>query len=319
MSKVRAGVIGAGYLGRYHAQKYAAMPGVDLVGIVDIDEDKARTVALECSTQPLTDYQELFGRVDAVSVATTTTAHYAVGRDFLMRGIDVLMEKPMTTTLAQADELIALARANQRILQVGHLERFNPAVKALDGKVENPMFIEAHRLSLYKARCTDVSVVLDLMIHDIDIILTLVGMGPRDIHATGVPVISGEVDIANARLEFPTGCVANITCSRISAKNQRKIRFFQKDAYIAVDFAQREIVHIRRCPGKTDCLIPEMDIQQRQFEDDDALRSEIEAFVAAVISRRPSPISGEAGREALEVALKIMDQINAGSRKYWDQ
>jgi len=318
MSNLRVAVIGAGYLGRYHAQKYAAMPQVDLVGVVDIEAAKAAEVARECATTPLTDYQALFGRVDAVSVATTTSNHYEVSRACLLNDIDVLIEKPMTTTIAQADELIDLAHARERIIQIGHLERFNPAVKALDEIVERPMFIEAHRLSLFKNRCTDVSVVLDLMIHDIDIILTLVGMAPADIRATGVPVISGEVDIANARLEFPTGCVANVTCSRISAKNQRKIRFFQKDAYVAVDFAQREIVHIRRNPEQAAGLIPGMDIRQRQFEDQDALRMEIEAFVQSVLTRQPSPISGEAGREALRVALKIMDQINAGSRKYWN-
>ena len=318
MAKIRVGVIGAGYLGRYHAQKYAAMPEVELVGVVDLDENKARQVALECHTAALSDYRELFGRVDAVSVASTTSSHHEISRDCLENDLDVLIEKPMTTTLAQADELIDLAHTRDRIVQIGHLERFNPAVRALDGRVQQPMFIEAHRLSLYKDRCTDVSVVLDLMIHDIDIILTLVGMAPSEIRATGVPVISGEVDIANARLEFPTGCVANVTCSRISAKNQRKIRFFQKDAYVAVDFAQREIVHIRRCSEQKASLIPGMDIEQQQFEDGDALRMEIEAFVASVMTRQPSPITGEAGREALEVALKIMDQINVGSRKFWD-
>ena len=318
MENLRAAVIGTGYLGRFHAQKYAAMANVDLVGVVDLDSAKAAAVAQECGTVAFGDFRELFGRVDAVSVATTTSSHFDVSRECLAHGIDVLIEKPMTTTLDQADDLIELAREKGRIIQVGHLERFNPAVTALNGQVQCPMFIEAHRLSLYKGRSTDVSVVLDLMIHDIDIILTLVGMPPTEIRATGVPVISGEVDIANARLEFASGCVANVTCSRISAKNQRKIRLFQKDCYFAVDFAQRGIVHIRRSPETTEGLIPGMAFGQQQFEEGDALKAEIEAFVHSVTTREPSAVSGQAGREALEVALKIMDQIDASSRKYWD-
>ena len=318
MEKLRVGVIGTGYLGKFHAEKYAAMDEAVLVGVVDIDAVKAKAVAEHVGTQAFTDYQDLMGKVDAVSVVTTTTDHFEVSRDFLSWGVDVLIEKPMTTTVQEADELIRLARARNRIIQVGHLERFNPAVIALLEVVEKPMFIEAHRLSLYKARCTDVSVVLDLMIHDIDIILSVVGSPLKQIHATGVPVISGQVDIANARLEFESGCVANVTTSRISTKNQRKFRLFQRDTYISVDFADREIMVIRNTGAQGAGPIPGMEIDHRRFDQGDALDDELRSFVKAVQEGRTSQIPGESGREALTVALDIMDQIQASCSQYWE-
>ena len=319
MEKIRVGVIGTGYLGKFHAEKYAAMEEAELVGVVDIDAVKAEDVADSVGTQAFTDYQDLMGKVDAVSVVTTTTDHFVVSRDFLTQGVDVLIEKPMTTTVQEADELIKLAHAQNRIIQVGHLERFNPAVIALLEVVEKPMFIEAHRLSLYKARCTDVSVVLDLMIHDIDIILNIVDSPLKQIHATGVPVISGQVDIANARLEFESGCVANVTTSRISTKNQRKLRLFQKDTYVSVDFADREIMIIRHTGAQGSGPIPGMEIDHRRFDQGDALEDELRSFVQAVKEGRASQIPGESGREALTVALDIMDQIQASCSQYWEQ
>jgi predicted dehydrogenase len=234
-----------------------------------------------------------------------------VGAAFLNHDVDVLIEKPMTTSLKQADELIRIAESNRRILQIGHLERFNPAVIALKEIVHNPMFIEAHRLSIFKDRSTDVSVVLDLMIHDIDIIMNVVKSEIKSIHAAGVPVICEHADIANVRLEFENGCVANVTASRISIKNQRKIRLFQKEAYVSVDFAGREITIIRRGEDHAGGVIPGMDIRQLSFSETDALEDELASFIEAVCARNTPVVSGYAGRKALEVALSIMDQISA--------
>ena len=312
MKKTRVGVIGVGYLGKFHAEKYSCMKNAQLVGVVDINKSRAENVADALGTCALNDYRDLFGSVDAVSVVVPTEAHYSVGAAFLNQNVDVLIEKPMTTSLEQADALIKIAESNHRILQIGHLERFNPAVIALKDIVHSPMFIEAHRLSIFKDRSTDVSVVLDLMIHDIDIIMNVVKSEIKSIHAAGVPVICEHADIANVRLEFESGCVANVTASRISIKNQRKIRFFQKDTYVSVDFANREITIIRRGQDNPDGgLIPGMDVRQLSFSEADALEDELTSFVDAVRTRKTPVVSGYAGRKALEVALSIMDQINA--------
>ena len=311
MKKIRVGVIGVGYLGKFHTEKYSLMDDVQLVGVADIDKYRADDVGAAFGVQAFDDYRDLFGRVDAVSVVVPTAVHYSVGAECLNHDVDVLIEKPMTTTLEQADELIGIAESRGRILQVGHLERFNPAVRALRNIVNNPMFIESHRLSIFKDRCTDVSVVLDLMIHDIDIIMNLVKAEIKNIHAAGAPVVCEHADIANARLEFESGCVANVTASRISIKNQRKIRLFQKDAYISLDFANRDATIIRRSDKPSAGLIPGMDIQQVAFSDADALEDELASFIRAVATRQAPEVSGYAGRKALEIALNIMDQINA--------
>lgn len=315
MEKIRVAVIGVGYLGKFHAEKYARMKDVELIGVVDIDRSRAEAVAAVYGTSALTDYRDLYGLVDAVSIVVPTEAHFSVGADLLAQEVDVLVEKPMTTNLQQADELIALSESKHRILQIGHLERFNPAVAALKDIVYHPMFIEAHRLSVFKDRCTDVSVVLDLMIHDIDIIMNIAGSGIKSIHAAGAPVICEQADIANVRLEFESGCVANITASRISTKNQRKIRIFQKDAYVSVDFAGREITIIRRDQDQAGSVIPGMDIRQISFSKADALENELAAFIEAVRARKAPAVSGLAGRKALEVALCIMDQIDTAIRR----
>lgn len=318
----RAAVVGVGYLGRFHAQKYARMPEVELVGVVDADPGRARAVAEEVGTVPFTDYRELFGKVDAVSIAVPTPAHFAVGRDFLIQDVDVLVEKPITTTVAEADELNALAEERGLIIQVGHLERFNPAVVAVKDTVRNPLFIESHRLAIFQPRGTDVSVVLDLMIHDIDIIMNLVKSEVKSIHAAGVAAVSDHVDIANARLEFECGCVANVTASRISMKNERKIRLFQRDAYISLNFAARDVTVVRKngaTPsaggGAGGGLIPGMDIQQFCFTEGDALEDEIRSFVRSVRTRTVSEVTGQMARDALRVALAVMDQIQAANRR----
>jgi predicted dehydrogenase len=234
----------------------------------------------------------------------------------LAHDIDVLIEKPMTTTMQEADELIEFAESRNLIIQVGHLERFNPAVLALDGIVNKPMFIESHRLSIYKERATDVSVVLDLMIHDIDIISNFVRSDIKSIYAAGIPVISDHVDIANARLEFDNGCVANVTASRISTKNERKIRLFQRDAYISVDFANHEITIIRQNNKLKNGVIPGMEINQLCFTKSDALDDELKAFVRSVKRRETPAVSGQVGREALKIALEVMEQINGSISRF---
>jgi predicted dehydrogenase len=316
MKKLRMGVIGVGYLGAFHAEKYVKMDGVDLVGVADIDRVRAQETAKRFSTRPYYNHEELAEKVDAVSIVVPTPDHFSVARFFLEHDVDVLIEKPMTTTLVEADDLIKYAESRGLIIQVGHLERFNPAVVALRDYLNKPMFIESHRLSIYQERGTDVSVVLDLMIHDIDIILNLVKSEVKEIHAAGIPVISDHVDIANARLEFESGCVANVTASRISMRRERKIRLFQRDAYIAVDFANHQITMVSQDGSKTDSIIPGMDIQQLCLTQGDALEDELVSFVASVTRRESPEVTGQMGRDALKIALEIMEQIQNSSSRF---
>ena len=316
MKKLRVGVIGVGYLGQFHAEKYVRMNDVDLVGVVDIDKSRAETVAGRVNTKAFIDHQALFGNVDAVSIAVPTPVHFIIAKDFLQNNIDIMIEKPITETTEEADELIHLAESRNLIIQVGHLERFNPAIVALKDIVKKPMFIESHRLSIFQGHCTDVSVVLDLMIHDIDLILNFVRSEISAVYASGVPVVSEHVDIANARLEFESGCVANVTASRISTKNERKIRLFQRDAYVSVDFSKKEITAIQQ-DSNVDCgLIPGMDVKQISFETGDALETELKSFVNAVIHRETPEVTAQMGRDALEIALNIMGQIKEGVQKF---
>ncbi len=316
MKKLRVGVVGAGYLGRFHAEKYARMDDVELVCVVDIDKSRAEDVAGRFNTKAYSHHQYLFGKVDAVSIVVPTPAHFSVAKDFLENDIDVLIEKPMAETTEEADELIRFSKSKNLIIQVGHLERFNPAVVALQNIIKKPMFIESHRLSIYKDRCTDVSVVLDLMIHDIDIILNFVRSEITGIHAAGIPVISGQVDIANARLEFKSGCIANVTASRISTKNERKIRLFQKNAYISVDFANQGITVIQQNDNIEGGLIPGMEIKQLSFKKGDALEDELKSFVKAVRRREAPEVTGQMGRDALKIALSIMKQISDTNSRF---
>ena len=316
MKKLRVGVVGAGYLGRFHAEKYARMDDVELIGVVDINKSQAEEVAGRFNTKAYSNHQYLFGKVDAVSIVVPTPAHFSVAKDFLKNNIDVLIEKPMSETTEEADDLIRFSKSRGLIIQVGHLERFNPAVVAIQDIIKKPMFIESHRLSIYKDRCTDVSVVLDLMIHDIDIILNFVRSEIVNIHAAGVPVISGHVDIANARLEFKSGCIANVTASRISTKNERKIRLFQKDTYISVDFANQGITVIQRNDEVKGGIIPGMEIKQLSFAKSDALEDELRSFVKTVRTRENPEVTGQMGRDALKIALSIMKQIRDTNRRF---
>ncbi|HSN71651.1 MAG TPA: Gfo/Idh/MocA family oxidoreductase [Steroidobacteraceae bacterium] len=312
-ARVRTAVIGVGYLGRFHAQKYASIPGSDLVAVVDSDTATAQRVGAELSTAATTDYRELLGKVDAVSIAVPTPMHFAIASDFLRTGSHVLVEKPITATIEEARQLVDLANREQRVLQVGHLERFNPAIVALTGILRTPRFVESHRLAPFKERGTDVSVVLDLMIHDIDLIQELVGAAPESIDAVGSSVFSGDIDIANARLKFPGGCVANTTASRVSLKQERKIRIFQDDAYISVDLHQKILTIVRKkVPGPLESPA-QVTIDEQSFEQGDALRAEIESFLGAIRDGTAPVVSGEDGLRALETATQIAAMVGGTS------
>lgn len=310
MSKLKTAVIGVGYLGKFHADKYAALPNSDLIAVVDSNEDTANSIADKHNIQALTDYHDLLGKVDAVSIAVPTSLHFQIARDFLDHGSHVLIEKPITVTVDQADELIALARSRQRLIQVGHLERFNAAILDLDQVLEKPMFIESHRLAPFNPRATDVNVVLDLMIHDIDIILNMVKSDIVNVHAVGVPILSELGDIANARLEFASGCVANVTASRVSLNAMRKIRVFQSDAYFSIDYQKRKIAIFRKGDGGLPLPgLPGIFLQERDFTENDPLMDEVKSFVGAVRHGTEPLVSGEDGRRALEVALQISSRL----------
>ena len=308
---VRTAVIGVGYLGRFHAQKYAQLDGSKLIGVVDQNQQAAQAVGAELGVPALNDYRELLGKVDAVSLAVPTPSHHAIGRKLLDCGIHVLIEKPIATTTQEAQELIDIARKRQCVLQVGHLERFNPAIVAAVARLKTPRFVESHRLAPFKQRGTDVSVVLDLMIHDIDLIQELVGQPIESIDAIGSSVFSGEIDIVNARLRFKGGCVANTTASRISLKQERKIRIFQDDAYLSIDMQQKILSVIRKKDTAAAVETPaQVSIEEESFEQGDALRDEIAAFLNAVRTKTEPVVSGEDGLRALETAIRITEQVN---------
>ncbi|MFZ1099681.1 MAG: Gfo/Idh/MocA family oxidoreductase [Steroidobacteraceae bacterium] len=309
MQRIRAAVVGVGYLGRFHAQKYAQAEGCELVAVVDSREEAREQVAAELKTRALADHRELLGAVDAVSVVTPTPAHFAVARDFLGRGTHVLVEKPITETPAQARELIELAARARRILQVGHLERFNEAIRAAEPYLRSPNFVECNRMAPYRERGTDVNVVLDLMIHDIDIVQTIVAAPIATIDAVGTPVFSEEIDIANARLRFENGCVANVTASRVSVKTERKLRIFGDDAYLSLDLQQKIVTLIRKRPGARPGELP-VTIEEQALEPGDALKSEIDSFLECIRTGGRPVVPGEAGLTALETALRITAQVN---------
>ena len=311
MQPVRVGVIGVGYLGRYHAEKYAAMPETELVGVCDVDLARAREVADALGCEPFVEYRRLLERVEAVSVVVPTTLHHRVGVDCLEHGVDVLMEKPITTTLEEADDLIAWAERKQRILQVGHLERYNPAILAMRPLLTYPLFIEAHRLSRFQRRGTDVDVILDLMIHDLDIIFSIVDAEITMIHAAGAPVITEFTDIANARIIFENGVTANVTASRISVKAMRRMRIFQPGAYLSVDFIDRTVMAGRpvTVTGPDGEPVLQLETKNHTFGKEDPLELELRDFVANVRFRRQPAVGGAEGRRALAVALEMVAQI----------
>jgi predicted dehydrogenase len=309
MKRVRAAVVGVGHLGRFHAEKYAAEPSVDLVAVVDTDESRARDVARALGTEAGTDFRDLFGRVDCASVAVPTASHAEVGMALLEAGIDVLVEKPLGSNLEEARALVEAAERRGRVLQVGHLERFNPAIRTLRGLLTHPRFIECHRLAPFVDRGTDVDVVLDLMIHDLDVILSIVPAEVVAIEAVGVPVLTSRTDIANARLRFSNGAIANVTASRVSLKRERKLRIFQPDAYLSLDYGAKQMRLVRRTLSSGG--LPGIEAEEIPVPFEDALETEIRAFLESVRTRALPPVSGREGLRAMELAEQIHERIDA--------
>jgi predicted dehydrogenase len=306
---MRTAVIGAGYLGRFHAQKYASLAGSELIGIADTSEAARNAVAAELGVAAYADHRLLLGKAEAVSIVTPTPTHFGIAKAFLESGAHVLVEKPMTVTVAEGEDLVELARRTGRILQVGHLERFNAAVQALQPSLRTPRFIESARLAPFKHRGTEVDVVLDLMIHDIDLILSIVRSPVVAIDAIGSSVFSQEIDIANARLRFANGCVANATASRVSLKTERKLRLFQDDAYLSVDLHQKVVTVIRKLAGLGADGMPQVAIEENSYEPGDALREEIGAFLASAADGSEPLVSGADGLLALRTAVGIAEQV----------
>jgi predicted dehydrogenase len=304
--KIRVAVAGTGEFGRNHARVYRELEGVELAGVYDLDSKRASAVAAEFQTQVLTSLDELRGRADAVSVAVPTIAHAEVGCRLLEMGLDILVEKPMAVNLSEADALLVAAKKNRRILQVGHVERFNPAVIAVEPILNRPLFFEVHRLGVFTPRSLDVDVIYDLMIHDLDILLALVKEPVTEVKAVGIPVLTDKVDIAHARLEFAGGAVANVTASRVSTERVRKMRFFQQHEYISLDYARRDALRVGvKKPGPQ----PEFGFEKLTAPAVEPLRAELEAFVDAVRTRKEPRTNGAAGRAALELASRVMASI----------
>ncbi len=323
MEKIKVGVVGTGHLGNLHAKMYSQIATAELVGVFDADLAKAERVAAEHGTTAFGDLGKLLESVQAVNIATTTTVHYDVARQALERGIHTFIEKPITETIDQAKALVVLADSKKLALQIGHIERFNPAILALEQYKIRPLFIESHRLAQFNPRGSDVAVVLDLMIHDIDLILSLVRSRVVRVDANGVAVVSGSEDIANARLQFENGCVANVTASRISQNKMRKMRLFQNDAYISIDFSQG-LAEVFRLVDEGDenvkptMLLGKIDLGQKkrlivyeqpEVKEVNALKYELELFIKSVMDGTEPPVTGHDGLQALEVAQEILKII----------
>jgi predicted dehydrogenase len=304
--RIRVAVVGAGEFGRNHARVYREIEGAELVGVCDPNLGRASAIGAEFHAPVFRNIEDLRGRADAVTVAVPTVAHSEVGCRLLRMGLDVLIEKPMASNLPEADALLETARKSGRVLQVGHVERFNPAIIAVQPIVSRPLFFEVHRLGVFTPRSLDVDVIYDLMIHDLDILLALVGEPVTEVKAVGIPVLTDKVDIAHARLEFPGGAVANVTASRVSTERVRKMRFFQQHEYISLDYARRDALRIAvKKPGPE----PEFAFEKLSAPAVEPLRAELEAFLDAVRTRREPPTNGAAGRAALELAVRVMASI----------
>jgi predicted dehydrogenase len=307
MREIRIGVVGIGHLGNYHLQKYQKLPNSKIVGVADSVEVNARKASETYNCKALSDYRDLIGDVDAVSISVPTMSHHMIAKHFLEAGVDVLLEKPIAVSLEEADDLVKIAEERNLVFQIGFVERFNPAIIALKTVMAKPLFIEAHRLHPFFERGTDVDVILDLMIHDLDIILHFVKSPVLNVEAVGVSVMSDKVDIANARITFQSGCVANVTASRITGKTMQKIRFFGTNGYHAVDFAQRDLVSLSKRNGANGQI--EITGNPVEIKNHDPLEEEIRSFLEAVTNRTPAIVSGRDGRDVLELALLVAEKI----------
>ncbi|MES2855061.1 MAG: Gfo/Idh/MocA family oxidoreductase [Bdellovibrionota bacterium] len=319
MSRTRCAVVGVGYLGRFHAQKYKAIEEAELIGVCDAGRERAELVAKELGVEAFSDYKQLIGKVEAVTIASTTRTHYEIAKFFLENGVHVNVEKPMTVTIAEAEELIRIADAKKVKLQVGHVERFNPALQAAREKIGVPLFIECHRLAPFKPRGVDVDVVLDLMIHDLDVILSLVKSPVKSVSAVGTPVLTKTTDIANARIEFESGTIANVTASRVSQSATRKFRVFQGQQYLSIDFGSGE-VNLTTKTGEwpevpTEENLP-LAFEAWSLEKGDSLLSETKAFLNSVRTGAPIVVSGNDGLVAMRLAARIQDDIRQRLEKF---
>jgi len=306
---LRVGVIGVGHLGQHHARLYAGLPQATLVGVADVDAERARLIGERHQVPGYAQSAVLLGQVDAVSVAVPTSAHHAIVTACLEAGVHVLVEKPIAVTVAEGRELVEAARRRQRLLQIGHVERFNPAIRAVRPYVGRPGFIECHRLSPFGERGTDVDVVLDLMIHDLDMVLSFQPGPVEEVRAAGVPVLTPKIDIANARVSFASGCVANLTASRVSMTRMRRLRLFQRDAYISVDYQTRRGAICRRV-GDSGAR-PTIEVEEVRGGDEEPLKLELEAFLHAIANGARPLVSGEDGVAALDLAYQVLDAIGA--------
>jgi len=305
MKKIRAGVIGAGYLGQFHAEKYASLPNVVLTGVVEKDPVRGEQIARKLHTEAFTDASRLLGKVDAVSIVVPTILHHQIAKQFLDAGVHVLLEKPMTVTLEQADELIGLASRKQVVFQVGHIERFNPAVTAIQPLLKSPGYLQAERSAPFTVRCTDVNVVLDLMIHDLDIVTDLSGSTPLKVSAAGSSIITREIDAVMARIVFANGCVADVSASRISDEKKRLLKIFDGDALYTADYQTQKAFVSRRGPS----AVPEFVTAEIATERRDTLLEEIKAFIACIEHKSRPAVSGTEGRNALAMARLITHSI----------
>lgn len=310
MTPIKCAVIGVGYLGRFHAQKLKKIDNAHLVAVCDLDKEIADKVALELDVSPCYDYKSILKDIDAVSIAATTKAHFSIAKHCLEAGLHVLIEKPITETVEEANELIALAKKKNVKLQVGHLERFNSVRMALNDHLDKPRFIESQRIAPFKPRGTDVNVILDLMIHDIDILQSIVDAPIKHIDAQGAPILSDGIDIANARIHFENGCVANVTASRISFKSERKTRIFQPNSYISIDYQNKKLAVFEKGDGEMFPGIPEILRHESCFENSDALYEELKSFIDCIQNNTTPVVTGEDGCNALSIASQITDKIN---------
>lgn len=313
MKKIRAAVIGAGYMGKFHAEKLAACADAELSAVIDADAARAREIGAQLGAAHGTDYRDWLGKIDAACIAVPTELHDRVARECLEAGVHVLVEKPLARTLAEADALLGAARARDLVLQVGHLQRFNPAFQALAAQAGRPLFIDIERLAPFKNRGTDVDVILDLMIHDLDLVLALAKAPVAEVSACGFRVLTGAIDIANARIEFADGCVASVSASRVSQSPVRKFRVFRHDAYVSADLQEQRLRHVRRSNPGGDAAIEE---REEVFPRADELGAQTEAFVRAVRERAAPPVSGAEGRAALALALRIVALIDERLKRH---
>lgn len=313
MEKIRVGVIGAGYFGQFHIEKYLKMDGVELVGVVDIDPSRCKEIARRYAVQTFPHHSDLFGKVQSVSIATPTSFHHAIAKDFFLRGVDVLLEKPIASTLEEADELIALSEEKNLILQIGHLERFNGAFVAAERWIRNPILIESQRLTPFSGRGIEVNVVLDLMVHDIDIVLYLLPSKVKNLDATGLSVLTSSADVAYAHLEFENGCRAHLTASRISQEKVRQTRIFQPDVALTLDYLSQGVRVSKKIDRFETGERSEMVLEDVPVRKVDLLEEEIRSFLESVRDRKKPKVSGHEGRKVLEVALAITHKIEKGS------